>query len=190
MLTVVINDQPMEAQAGERLLAVARRNAAHIGFVCDGRGMCQTCQSRILEGGEHVSPPNDVERSWLTDAQIDQGVRLACQTALLGTGPVKMISGAEEVRRKLLAVFSPPYGTNPGENLGAFLNQLGNQTINHVSRFPFNVVNTSGRIFQMPPNLRGIQQYAGDVGNVLQRMTGSQRTLTEPQRVVVETETT
>ena len=39
MTTVIINDLAVEAVAGDGLLDLARRNRAHIGFVCDGNGL-------------------------------------------------------------------------------------------------------------------------------------------------------
>ncbi|GIV94220.1 MAG: hypothetical protein KatS3mg056_2929 [Chloroflexus sp.] len=50
MATVIVNDVEMTARPGERILDIARRNSAHIGFVCDGTGFCQTCKVRVLAG--------------------------------------------------------------------------------------------------------------------------------------------
>ena len=50
MANVMINGEPAAADVGEDLLTVARRQGAVIGFLCDGRGMCTTCQCQVLAG--------------------------------------------------------------------------------------------------------------------------------------------
>ncbi len=53
---------------------------------CGGRGQCGRCRIRILEG--MVNQPTESERKLLSSDQLNQGVRLACQTEVLG--PVKI----------------------------------------------------------------------------------------------------
>jgi ferredoxin len=173
MTTVVINDEAMNAAIGEDLLAVARRNAAHIGFLCDGRGACPTCQCRVLSGEQYLSPPNDLEYSWLSGAQIQEGRRLACQAVLQSEGPVSIMTGAEESRRLFLNVFFPPTSSNRGESLGRLFNNLGWNTLQYASRFPFNILNTWPRFVSMPPYLRGVTQYVVDVQRLITRMISS-----------------
>ncbi|WP_129673251.1 2Fe-2S iron-sulfur cluster-binding protein [Candidatus Chloroploca sp. Khr17] len=129
MTTVIINDVPMEAKVGERVLNVARRNAAHIGFVCDNNGLCQTCRCQVLAGADQLNPPSEIELAWLTPAQLDDGTRLACQTVIRGTGEIRVESFAETMRRMALAVISPPRGTDPVSNLLG----LGTRLLNRVS---------------------------------------------------------
>ncbi|MCG8351929.1 MAG: (2Fe-2S)-binding protein [Chloroflexales bacterium] len=173
MTTVVINDEAMNAAIGEDLLAIARRNVAHIGFLCDGRGACPTCQCRVLSGEQYLSPPNNFEYSWLSGAQIYDGRRLACQVILQSDGPVSVITGAEETRRLFFNVFFPPMSSNRGESLGRLFNNLGWNTLQYASRFPFNVLNTWPRFVSMPPYLRGVTQYVADVQRLIVRMTGN-----------------
>lgn len=146
MPTVIINDVPMEAKMGERLLNIARRNAAHIGFACDGNGICQTCQCRVLDGAQFLSPPSQAERDWLPETRLAKGYRLACQAGLRGRGPVSILTTAEELRRQTLDVVSPPAGQRGLDNLGPLLENWTQLNIDQIALFPFNVLNTLARV--------------------------------------------
>ncbi len=174
MPMVTINDEVIEAEIGETLLAVARRNVSHIGFACDGRGMCQTCECYVLEGNENLSAANSVERSWQSEAQIEHGIRLACQASIRSDGPIKVLTRAEELRRQTMAIFSPPAGTTVGENLGRLLNNIVRVNLRHIQYFPFNVISTAPQLIRMPPYISGIQSYIADTLRITNRVaTGS-----------------
>ncbi|AFM28077.1 ASKHA domain-containing protein [Desulfomonile tiedjei] len=53
---------------------------------CGGRGQCGRCRIRLLEGT--VNEPTESETKLLSADELNQGVRLACQTEVLG--PVKI----------------------------------------------------------------------------------------------------
>lgn len=146
MPTVIINDVEMEAKLGERLLNVARRNAAHIGFVCDGNGVCQTCLCRVLEGGDQLSPPNDAERIWMPPNRINAGYRLACQAGLRGKGQVRVLTLVEELRRQTLDVVSPRDDVPLGDRLGPLLDNFVRLNLDQLAHFPFNILETLLRV--------------------------------------------
>jgi len=163
MPTVIVNDEVLEYEVGEELLDVARRNSAHIGFLCSGKGICQTCTCRVLEGQQHLSPPNELEQTLISEARLEQNYRLACQTKLQGTGSVKILSRAEEIRRLALGVIQPPPGTNPGENLGRFLNRL-------TGVLPSNLPRTLSRLAKIQISPNGLQHWTSDLGHVVDHM--------------------
>lgn len=146
MAQVEINDQVMEARPGERLLTIARRNAAHIGFYCDGNGLCTMCECRILSGAEQLNPPTEAEKTWLPAARMADGYRLGCQAALRGPGPVRALTRAEELRRQLGAVLAPPAGTTVAENLRPLLANVVAVNVQHLGTFPFNLLRTLNRL--------------------------------------------
>lgn len=146
MPTVIINDVPLEAKMGERLLNIARRNAAHIGFACDGNGICQTCQCRVLDGAQFLSPPSQAERDWLPETRLAKGYRLACQAGLRGRGPVSILTTVEELRRQTLDVVSPPAGQRGLDNLGPLLENWAQLNIDQIALFPSNVLSTLARV--------------------------------------------
>ncbi len=146
MIQVEINDEVVEARLGERLLAVARRNASHIGFYCDGNGLCTMCECKILSGAEQLNEPNDVEHTWLNAERLADGYRLGCQTALRGVGPVQVLTRAEELRRQFEAVLNPPAGTSPAENLRPLLANIAAVNWQHIGRWPANLLSSMRRL--------------------------------------------
>ncbi|HMQ31939.1 MAG TPA: 2Fe-2S iron-sulfur cluster-binding protein [Chloroflexaceae bacterium] len=172
MPSVIINDVELEAKVGERLLNVARRNAAHIGFVCDGNGVCQTCQCRVLYGADQLSPPSEAELTWMPDRRLAEGHRLACQAVLRGSGPVKVLTKAEELRRQTLDVLRPPAGEDWRDRLEPLLDNLVRMNIDQLARYPLNLVATLARVgpwrFTYP--LLDAERWADDGARVARRM--------------------
>ncbi|NNJ09754.1 (2Fe-2S)-binding protein [Chloroflexales bacterium ZM16-3] len=169
MPTVVINGVEMEALLGERLLDVARRNGAHIGFVCDGNGICQTCQCRVIEGADQLNPANDVERTWMPERRLDDGNRLACQASLRGNGKVEVVTTIEELRQQVFAVFSPPIGSNPIAQLGPLVNNLIKLNVDQLALYPLNIINTINRL--------GIATFLWPIQNLDRYITDTMRTI-------------
>ncbi len=175
MPTVIINDESVESQIGERLLDTARRDAAHIGFVCDGNGLCQMCECVVLKGGDHLSPPNQIERIWLTEDQLEYGTRLACQVSVRGPGPVEVLTRAERLRREAIDVISPPPGTNVGENLGRLVNDLLRINVDHVERWPFNMLYALSNTLAVQFSLNNLWQIFGDTIRITTKLLRSDR---------------
>jgi ferredoxin len=171
MPSVIINDVEMEARLGERLLNVARRNSAHIGFVCDGNGICQTCQCRVLAGADLLSPPNEAERIWMPERRLASGHRLACQTAIRGEGEVRVITTVEELRRQTLAALRPD-DPDYRDNLEALLEHVVRLNVDQLAKYPWNIFATVARVgparFLWP--FRDLERYAGDTTRVSRKM--------------------
>ncbi|NTW57053.1 MAG: (2Fe-2S)-binding protein [Chlorobiaceae bacterium] len=98
-MKVTINNNVYEAKEGERLLDIARRNHAHIGFFCGGNAICQTCYVKVLEGAELLSPISETEKALLSDSLIQEGTRMACLTTVEKPGSISVISAVEEVKQ-------------------------------------------------------------------------------------------
>jgi uncharacterized 2Fe-2S/4Fe-4S cluster protein (DUF4445 family) len=64
-------------EAGETLLEAAQRAGVALSAVCGGIGVCGDCRVRVLSGA--VSELNEVEYDELSEADIADGLRLACQ---------------------------------------------------------------------------------------------------------------
>jgi ferredoxin len=140
MPKIIINNEELDMQPGEVVLDVARRNASHIGFACDGNGLCQMCECLVNTGAEHLSPPNETEHVWLTQAQLQEGRRLGCQASLRGPGPVEVITRAEELLREAQAIVNPPAGTTILSNLGRFVESIIRINVEHIRKFPGNTI--------------------------------------------------
>lgn len=193
MPTVVVNGVAMEAKIGERLIDVARRNGAHVGFICNGAGVCQTCQCQVLSGAENLSPVNVSEQAWLSEGRLNEGHRLACKTAIRGAGAVEIRTKAEDLRRQVIAVINPPAGSNPIAQIGPLVQYIARMATDEVSRFPFNAI-TAFR--QIKPNdltwpFKDLNRYLSDVSRVVSTTLGNSpprpSIVSTPQAVGIET---
>ena len=101
-MNLIINDIPCAASVGQTLGRAGWLSHSHVGCVCGGRGVCQTCYVTVQEGDVCLSPLSDVEKAFLSDRQIQSGGRLACQTRIERDGTIRILSRPTEVQRLLL----------------------------------------------------------------------------------------
>lgn len=84
--TLTVRFEPTGAQARVALSTVVSDAAHEAGLSfhlpCGGRGKCGKCRVSIMSG--EVSEPTEKERELLDPAELSRGLRLACQTRLLG----------------------------------------------------------------------------------------------------------
>ncbi len=179
MTRVIINNVEYTGEVDERVIDVARRNGAHIGFLCDGLGLCQTCACRVLQGNENLSPPSGAEQNWFQQSWLDDGHRLGCQTHLRGDGPVEILSRAEELRRMTNDIFAPPQQQQQqqqqetDDKLGQLTNTVGRIVMNQVVRFPLNAIGAFRITLNARPTLQTIPRVFNDTVRVFQTMLGS-----------------
>jgi ferredoxin len=174
MAELIINDASVQAEVGEDILTVARRNRAHIGFVCDGNGLCTTCECRVFEGSENLSEPNDVEYDWLLPSRIARGHRLGCQAVVIKEGRIALVTRAEEFRQLWRAVNNPPPGTTSDQNWTRLIARSTTLTADYFANFPLNLLRTANRIglVRMILPVRNNTRYLRDVGRIIDRTSG------------------
>ena len=73
------------AKEGDSLVLASGRGAYPIATGCTD-GTCATCQVEILEGVDAVSLPDAHETETKRANGVEEGLRLGCQTAVLGPG--------------------------------------------------------------------------------------------------------
>ncbi len=84
-ITFVTNDnKTVTAPESSNLLRVSIREQGGIPFKCGG-GVCGTCKCRIEQGLANTDVIKPKERKHLSDAQLKDGYRMACQTFLIGS---------------------------------------------------------------------------------------------------------
>ena len=86
----------VRARPGQTLLEVSRENGIAHTSVCGGRARCSTCRTRILAGGEKLTPPRAAERAVLERIGAPANIRLACQIRPRGTLTVQPLVPARE----------------------------------------------------------------------------------------------
>ena len=77
------NAKVVSAPEGGNLLRISLREQGGIPFKCGG-GLCGTCKCRIEHGVEHTDAIKAKERRHLSEDQLKQGWRMACQTFVSG----------------------------------------------------------------------------------------------------------
>ncbi len=80
---------------GTYLIDAARRMGASLGVGCTaGKGDCPSCVVSVKSGAELLSSPSAVEERQLGPEQLDQSLRLACQTKIENHGEVVVMVSA------------------------------------------------------------------------------------------------
>ncbi len=77
----------VEAEIGQRLLAVFQSTGLHPPSACAGAGTCGLCKARVVAGGGEVGPQ---ELAHLSQSEVRRGTRLACQVPVLGPMSVEI----------------------------------------------------------------------------------------------------
>ncbi len=110
-MIITINDKPCEANIGDLLLKVAQHNKSHIGCICGGNAICQSCFVYVKEGNECLSPPSIEEKAFISDKLFHEGGRLACRSVIVKEGTLRVLSRAEYLRRLVLGLNVPGFIT-------------------------------------------------------------------------------
>lgn len=134
-MIIYINDKPCEVAAGDLLLQAAQRHNAHIGCICGGNGICQSCFVYVKEGAELLSPPSDEEKAFISDKLFQEGGRLACQTIITGEGTIRVLTRAENLRRIVI-----------GLNVPGFITYAQTIGFNVVTKLPGGAANLVSRV--------------------------------------------
>ena len=87
MANVIYEGQAYPAQIGRDLLGTLLDGGAGVQYICMS-GSCGMCRLRVVQGGEHLLPPTNVEKRHYPSG--DGAVRLGCQAVILGTGDVEV----------------------------------------------------------------------------------------------------
>ena len=170
MPKVTINDDTLDAAAGDNLLTLARKNASHIWFLCDGRGLCQTCECKVHSGRENLSEPSKIELDAIPESRREEGYRLACQAKFVGPGPVDLISVAEEVRRKAVALVEDKEGKSLLGKSSELAGSLTRVALDFTRSIPSVAMHAIPQVISKPPDIPGIRRYIRDSRRVFERV--------------------
>ncbi|AOS84048.1 chlorosome protein J [Chlorobaculum limnaeum] len=110
-MIIYINDKPCDAKVGDLLLNTAKQNKSHIGYICGGNAICQSCFVYVLEGADCLSKPGEDEKAFISDKLLAEGGRLACRTTIVKEGTIRVLSRAEKFRRIVLGLNLPDFIT-------------------------------------------------------------------------------
>lgn len=81
----------VSAAPGDTLLRLAHKVEAPVQTLCNGAGACVQCKVKVLEGMEHLSSPNALEKRQLGNIFHLTHERLACQSEVHGDVKVEAL---------------------------------------------------------------------------------------------------
>lgn len=88
-VSVSINDIQGEVESGKTLLEAAAEIGAGVAHLCFGNAICSTCRVQVVSGEKSLSPKEIKEKVSLNyHLCFDEGMRLCCQTKIVGPDPV------------------------------------------------------------------------------------------------------
>ncbi|MBN1928832.1 MAG: (2Fe-2S)-binding protein [Chlorobiaceae bacterium] len=148
-MTLYINDKPCEAQVGDLLLNAAKKNKAHIGYICGGNAICQSCFVYVLEGADCLSEPGEDEKAFISDKLFAEGGRLGCRATIVKEGTIRVLTRAEKFRRIVLGLNVPgfiTYAQTIGYNVTTKLPSGISSIVSRVQSGRLNPVDSLGKI--------------------------------------------
>ncbi len=154
LMHMYINDVEVEAQPGDVLLDVAKKNNCHIGYICGGSGICQSCFVYVHKGMDCLTERSDIEKAFISGSLADAGGRLACQTRIVKDGEIRILSRAEMFRRIVLGLNVPEFVS--------YAQTIGYNVVNQLPSGIGNIVNRV-RDGQLNP-ITSIRNIAGGIG--------------------------
>lgn len=170
MAELRFNDEQVEAKQGETLLQAARRHGSHVWFLCDGRGICQTCECRVISGAGNLSELSELERTGLGDERRRRGYRLGCQARLVGSGLVSVVSRAEELRRRARDVLLGSRGQNLWARLQGLSGDSLSATVDLLTGVTIALPHAIPQFLRYPPTPARLLDYARDSMRVTDRL--------------------
>jgi ferredoxin len=189
MPKVIINGKAYPAEVGETLLEVARRNGAHVGFICDGQGICTTCECKVLEGKSSLSKPEAREKARILN-RLRKNYRLACQTRLVDEGEVQVISRVEILRRQFIYSFLPPPGQSRLKNSWQIVSNIAEITTDTLKQTPTGIPSVLKQVpsLRSELSLRNMKNYLGDTVKVINHTNSGAKlaALPEPKATTVK----
>ena len=81
---ISLNDDEIECNDGDNLLATLNANKVSISQSCGGNATCTTCLVSVVSGIENLSAREGIEAEHAWERGFNLNERLACQTDVFG----------------------------------------------------------------------------------------------------------
>jgi ferredoxin len=162
MAKLEFNDERIDAKQGETLVQAARRHGSLVWFLCDGRGICQTCECHVIAGAVNLSELSELERAGVGEKRWRSGYRLGCQARLIGSGRVSVVSRAEELRRRARNVLFGSKEQSLGARLEGLSGDLLNAAIDLLTGVTIVFPHAIPQLLKYPPTPARMVDYARD----------------------------
>lgn len=73
-----------DIKPGATILSAANQLKIPIGQSCNGDGICGWCKVKVVEGGDHLASPNELEKKLFHTYGFDHDERAACLAKVRG----------------------------------------------------------------------------------------------------------
>lgn len=93
------------------LLALLLESGAYVDNPCNGKGLCGKCKVRIISGD--VSEITEAEKKFLTESEVEEGIRLSCLTEVRGEVSVELLQ-KERKHKVLTKGYVPEFDADEG----------------------------------------------------------------------------
>jgi hypothetical protein len=123
----------------------------------------------VLEGGGNLSKPSEKERALISERRRADGYRLACQTELLETRSIRVVSQAEELRRIAARLLVPEEGGQALADIFRLTRSIMEITAALASGMPYVASHIVPQIAATPPTMTGLRNFVADNFSVMQR---------------------
>lgn len=128
---------------GENVFSAARSAGVASEAFCGGRGICGKCRVVVREGSQLLSDLVDSERKFLSQSEIRNGYRLACQMIVRSPGNLTLeIPKESQVRRQRLSVLGIERSTQPAPSITKHVLHISPPTLQDVTADLERLLNT------------------------------------------------
>lgn len=98
-LSVLGMEKKIKIDENKNILVNLQENDILIESPCGGKGTCGKCKIKVLEG--RVNNPTEEELRYLTDIELNKGIRLGCLTKAEGNVHIELLN-KKNVKHKIL----------------------------------------------------------------------------------------
>lgn len=112
-------------ETGKNLLAKLLEEKVFVDNPCNGKGVCGKCRVRIVSG--QTSPVTETEKKFLSEEELQSGIRLACMTTAYGEVKVEALQ-RERKANVLTGGYVPVFEKELRDGLGVIID-IGTTTV-------------------------------------------------------------
>lgn len=148
-LTLLPEDLPVDAAPGATVLDAALAAGIPLTHACGGQAKCSTCRVLVLAGADALGPRTDAELEMAGRRAFGDGVRLACQTRVLGDVTVRRLVVDEEDRVLVRdeTTGTGPKGVGAERRVAVLFADVRDFTAFAESQLPYDVIHVLNRFF-------------------------------------------
>ncbi len=153
-----------DIDSSKTILQISLQNEIPMMYACGGNARCSTCRVIILEGLENIEPRNEAEAELASKKNLEDNIRLSCQTKISGDIKLRRLVIDEE---DIEIAVSHNGVTGREEKIAVMFTDIRGFTSFSEKALPYDVIHILNRYFQkmgktVLANSGYIDKYIGD----------------------------